>query len=37
MKDEYGHACIEDHPEYLSLALEVALDLVGPVKCYRTS
>lgn len=37
MKDLHGHACIEDYPEHLSMALIAALDLVGPVKCYRSS
>lgn len=37
MKDLHGHACIEDYPEHLSMALIAALDLVGPMKGYRSS
>ncbi|XP_074281552.1 uncharacterized protein LOC141606359 isoform X2 [Silene latifolia] len=35
MESEHGLSCIEDHPEYLREALEEALALVAPVKCYN--
>uniref|UniRef100_A0A2P2LNS4 Uncharacterized protein MANES_15G004200 n=1 Tax=Rhizophora mucronata TaxID=61149 RepID=A0A2P2LNS4_RHIMU len=35
MQVKHGHACIEDHSEYLLEALEAALGLVGTVKCYN--
>ncbi|KAK9724942.1 hypothetical protein RND81_05G110700 [Saponaria officinalis] len=34
MESQYGHACIEEHPEYLSEALKEAIGLVAPVKSY---
>lgn len=37
MQALHGHACIEDHPEHLVLALTEALALVGPIKCYPSS
>uniref|UniRef100_A0A0E0PHT5 4Fe-4S ferredoxin-type domain-containing protein n=1 Tax=Oryza rufipogon TaxID=4529 RepID=A0A0E0PHT5_ORYRU len=33
---QFGHARIEDHPDYLLEALQEALSLVGPVKGYPT-
>ncbi|KAF0926454.1 hypothetical protein E2562_025299 [Oryza meyeriana var. granulata] len=33
---QFGHARIEDHPDYLLEALKEALSLVGPVKGYPT-
>ncbi|KAL1832593.1 hypothetical protein ACET3Z_002244 [Daucus carota] len=37
MQALHGHACIEDHPEDLVMALTDALALVGPIKCYPSS
>ncbi|KAL2921141.1 NADH-quinone oxidoreductase subunit I 2 [Bienertia sinuspersici] len=34
MQSQHGLACVEDHPAYLSAAVEEALALVGSVKCY---
>ncbi|KAG5559821.1 hypothetical protein RHGRI_003199 [Rhododendron griersonianum] len=37
MESQNGLALIEDHPEYLLMALTEALALVGTVKCYDTN
>lgn len=37
MQSQHGHACIEDYPEHLIMALTEALALVGSVKCCITS
>lgn len=37
MTAEQGHACIEDHPDFLQQALSEALSLVGPVKSNSLS
>lgn len=34
MDSQYGHACLEDHPEHLLKALMESLALVGTVKGY---
>lgn len=34
MPTQHGHGKIEDYPEHFLEALQEALALVGPVKCY---
>lgn len=37
MQSKIGFALVEDHPEYLLMALTEALALVGTVKCYDSN